>query len=83
MLRFSLHGLKPGSSVRAVVNAGTCRRPGASFLGAGGAQSGSTARAAWRANVRLAWSTAADGSHVVRVIVDGRAVACGAIPGMS
>jgi hypothetical protein len=86
--RFALTGLRPGVLVRAVVQAGTCERPSASFAAAGTARATADGKARSSARVAIAgrpvsWSTISDGGHVVSVITEGRAVACGPIPGMS
>jgi hypothetical protein len=84
LARFSLHDLRPGSRVRAVMNAGTCRRPGASVVAAGTARVGADGRARWSAKVPVAWSIVGDGGHVFRVVgANGKTLACGVVPGMS
>ena len=74
--------------VRAVLNAGTCHTRSASFASAGSARSDGAGRARWTApilfhNSPLDWDTIADGDHVLVLIINGKAAACGAIPGMS
>jgi hypothetical protein len=86
--RFALTGIRPGVLVRAVVLAGTCKRPSASFAAAGAARATADGRARWSARVAIAgspvsWTTIADGNQVVTVISGGRTAACAAIPGMS
>jgi hypothetical protein len=84
LARFSLHDLTPGSRVRAVMNAGTCRQPGASVVAAGSARAGAAGRARWSATVPVAWRIVGDGAHVFRVVgANGKTLACGVVPGMS
>jgi Cu/Zn superoxide dismutase len=84
LARFSLHGLPAGTRARAVLNAGTCKRPSASFAGAGSARVDPRGRAVWKAKVPVAWSIVADGGHVFRVVgANGKPLACGVVPGMS
>jgi hypothetical protein len=85
---FALRGLKPNTPVRALMQAGTCARTGASLASAGGAKAGASGTARWSANVLfraqpVAWRIVADGGHVFRIVAGGRAVACGVVPGMS
>ncbi|HEY7398193.1 MAG TPA: hypothetical protein VH538_07825 [Gaiellaceae bacterium] len=86
--RFALTGVRPGALVRAVVQAGSCKRPSASLAAAGAARATAAGKARWSARVSIAgrlvsWIAIADGDHVVTVISDGHAAACAAIPGMS
>ena len=85
---FDLRGLKPHAAVRAVMQAGNCKRHGASFASVGSARAGANGKAKWSARVKIAgdsvpWSTINDHGHVLSLIVNGRAVACAPVPGMS
>ena len=86
---FTVEGLKPGATVHAILQSGTCKRPSASVASVGSARIGADGRAAWGAFARfrrehVAWSTVSDGGHVIVLLVGGRGrVGCGAIPGMS
>jgi hypothetical protein len=84
---FVVRGLRPGAKVRAAMQAGTCRKPSASFATAGGASADAKGVARWSAAVLfrgqpVAWSTIADGAHHFS-IVGASALACGVVPGMS
>jgi Cu/Zn superoxide dismutase len=83
-----LRGLPAKARVQAVFQAGTCARPSASFAAAGSAVADAKGSVAWRGTVRfhgapVSWKTAADGGHLIAVVVGGKVVACGVIPGMS
>ena len=85
---FTLRGLPAGADARAVLQAGTCTHPSASFASVGSGHVAANGRAAWTSRIRfhgrpVAWSTVADGKHVLRILAGGRVVACGAIDGMS
>ncbi len=79
-------GLPPGASAQASVQAGTCATPGASaaMLPSLTADAGGRATASgfvlFRGAENVAFSTVADGGHVVSITSGGRVVACGAIP---
>jgi hypothetical protein len=84
---FAVRGLRPGAKVRAVMRAGTCAKPGASFAAAGGATANAKGVARWSAAVLfhwqpVAWSTIADGAHQFSIVGAGT-LACGVVPGMS
>jgi hypothetical protein len=83
-----VRGLGARASARALVHAGTCSRPSASFASAGSATAGAHGVARWTGSVRfraqpVAWTTIADGAHVLAIVSGQGVVACGAIPGMS
>jgi Cu/Zn superoxide dismutase len=85
---FKLRGLPANAAVRAVFQAGTCARPSASFAAAGSALADAKGVASWTGTIRfhgtpVSWKTAADGGHLIAVVVGGKVVACGVIPGMS
>lgn len=78
----------PHALVRAVLNAGTCRKRSTSFASAGSARSDGAGRARWNGPIlfhygQVDWDTIARGDHVLVLIIDGKTAACGAIPGMS
>jgi hypothetical protein len=81
----SLRGLAPRASIRALLDAGTCARPGASvapIVEARATRAGAlrvTGRAFFRSRP-VAYETVADGGHVIRIVAGGRTVACGAVP---
>ena len=84
---FTVRGLQPGAKVRAVMQAGTCAKPGASFATAGKATANASGVARWSADVLfhgmpVAWSTISDGAHHFSIVGVGR-LACGVVPGMS
>lgn len=84
---FVVRGLQPGTKVHAVMQAGTCAKPSASFATAGSATADANGVARWSAGVRfhgqpVGWSTIADGAHHFS-IVGARRLACGAVPGMN
>jgi hypothetical protein len=84
---FVVRGLEPGAKVRAVMHAGRCAKPGASFATAGTATADAKGVARWSAGVLfrgepVAWSTISDGAHHFS-IVGARRLACGVVPGMS
>ncbi|HEY6960854.1 MAG TPA: hypothetical protein VI408_03090 [Gaiellaceae bacterium] len=85
---FTVSGARPHAELRAILNAGTCRRRSASFAAAGSARADSRGHAAWATRLRfhggdVRWATVSDGAHVLVLIVNGKAAACAAIPGMS
>lgn len=85
---FTVSGTRPHAQLRAILSAGTCKRRSASFATAGARRGDSRGRAAWTSRVRfrgedVRWSSVSDGAHVLVLLVDGKAAACGAIPGMS
>jgi hypothetical protein len=85
---FKLRGLSANATVRAVFQAGTCARPSASFAAAGAAVADAKGLASWTGTIRfhsapVSWKTAADGGHLIAVVVGAKVVACGVIPGMS
>ena len=78
----------PHARVRAVLNAGTCFKRSASFADAGSARNNGDGRAHWTARILfhngpVGWDTVADGGHILVLIINGKAAACGSIPGMS
>jgi LPXTG-motif cell wall-anchored protein len=79
-------GLPPGASAQGSLHAGTCAAPGASAALLPGLTADATGRAAasgfalFRGAESVAFSTVADGDHIVSVAAGGRVVACGAIP---
>ncbi len=78
--------LEPGATVRAVINAGTCKDSGASPLALpdleadeeGHAEAGG--RLLFRGQEDVALDTLADGEHVVRLVGDEGDLACGIVP---
>jgi hypothetical protein len=84
----SLSGLRRGTAVRVLLQSGTCRRHGASFAvlvsGRAGATGAFRATGAARFHGQpVGYGIVADGAHVITVVVAGRLVACGVIPGSS
>jgi hypothetical protein len=84
----ALRGLAANGSVRALLHAGTCRRPSASFASIGSASANAGGVARWSSTIRfrmepVSWTTVADGAHVVAIVSGAKVVACGVIPGMS
>lgn len=84
----TLRGLKPGTAVRALLLAGTCSRPGASFAEIATGKATPKGRFATTGSVRyrgepVSIVTSADGDHMVMIVAGGKQVACGMIPGMS
>jgi hypothetical protein len=84
---FVVRGLEPGAKVRAVMQAGKCSKPSASFATAGSATADANGVARWSASVLfrgepVTWSTISDGAHHFNV-VGARRLACGVVPGMS
>jgi hypothetical protein len=85
-VRIAIRGLEPRGSVRAIVRAGTCARPSASFASAGAGKAANDGTAHLKAAVLfhgsqpVAWSTVAGGNHTIALIAEGRMAACGAIP---
>ncbi|HZQ88544.1 MAG TPA: hypothetical protein VFA42_00900 [Gaiellaceae bacterium] len=78
----------PHARVRAVLNAGTCRKRSASLAAAGSARSDGAGRAHWTArilvrNSAVDWNAVADGGHILVLVINGKAAACGSIPGTS
>jgi hypothetical protein len=65
-----LTGVPAGAAVRVLLQAGTCRRHGAS------------AAALRNGKIPVPISIVADGSHVFTVVVNGKEAACAAIPGL-
>jgi hypothetical protein len=85
---FTVRGLGPNAKVRAVMNAGNCKQPGASAASVGSAKADARGLAKWSAsvlyrNAPVAWVSIADGAHLFQIVAGGRVVACGVIPGMS
>ena len=85
---WTVTGARPHARLRAILNAGSCARHSASFATAGARGADDRGRARWVSRLRfhgadVSWSSVSDGSHVLVLIVDGKAAACGAIPGMS
>jgi hypothetical protein len=79
--------VKARAHVRAILLAGTCKMPSASFADAGGARADARGHANWTARLRfhrsdVAWATVSDGKHLLVLLVDGKAAACGVIPRM-
>jgi hypothetical protein len=84
---FVVRGLQSGAKVRAVMQAGKCSKPSASFATAGSATADAKGVARWSASVLfrgqpVAWSTISDGAHHFTIVGAGR-LACGVVPGMS
>jgi hypothetical protein len=83
-----VHGLKLGTRVRAILRAGTCHAPSASFASIASGTVGSNATALLHGTVRsrgtdpVAFDTVADGSHTISVLTDAGVIACGRVPGM-
>jgi LysM repeat protein len=80
-------GLPAGASAQSSLHAGTCAQPGASAAALPnltadrpGGRASANAMVLFRGSENVAFSTVADGSHIVRITADGRVVACGAIP---
>jgi hypothetical protein len=85
---FRIRGLAPNAKVRAIMQAGDCKKNGASFATAGSATAHANGFAKWSARVlfrteQVSWDVIADGDHVFQIVAGPRAVACGRIPGMS
>jgi hypothetical protein len=75
------------ANVRAVMQAGNCKKHGASFATVGSARANANGVARWSASVLfrtepVAWDVIADGAHVFRIVGGARALACGVVPGM-
>ena len=81
-----VNGLPPGASAQSSLHAGTCATPGASAAMLPSLTADATGRATasgfvlFRGAENVAFTTVADGGHVVSVTSGGRVVACGAIP---
>jgi hypothetical protein len=79
-------GLPPGASAQGSLHAGTCAAPSASAAALPGLTADGTGRASasgpvlFRGTENVAFSTVADGDHIVSIAAAGRVVACGAIP---
>lgn len=79
-------GLEHETEYRAAVNAGTCGRPGASFLALREIEADEHGRARvsgellFRGRDKVELAELADGEHVVRVYGDDGNVACGVVP---
>jgi hypothetical protein len=87
-VRFRVRGLAPNARVRAFMQAGNCKKHGASFATAGSATADANGVATWSASVLfrtedVPWDVVADGAHIFRIVGGGRTVACGVVPGMS
>jgi hypothetical protein len=87
-VRFKVRGLAPNATVRALMQAGTCKKYGASFATAGAATANANGVASWSAKVLfrtepVSWDVIADGAHIFRIVGGGRTLACGVVPGMS
>jgi hypothetical protein len=83
-----LRGLTPGSSVRALLHAGTCAHFGAIFAGITTATANATGLIHARGRIlflemSVDYGAIADGAHVITIVSGSRVVACGVIPGMS
>ena len=79
-------GLPPGATAQGSLHAGTCATPSASAAALPGLTADATGRATaggfvlFRGAENVAFSTVADGDHVINIASGGRVVACGAIP---
>jgi LysM repeat protein len=79
-------GLPPNATAQSSLHAGTCAQPGASAAALPNltADSSGNANASgmvlFRGSENVAFSTVADGSHIIRITSGDRVVACGAIP---
>ena len=83
----TLYGLAPKSAVRALLNAGTCAKPSASFtliVSAKATAAGGVSSAAQLAlgGKQVSFFDVADGEHVIRITAGSQVVACGAVPAM-
>jgi hypothetical protein len=85
-VRIAIRGLEPRGSVRAIVRAGSCARPSASFASVGAGKVANDGTAHLRAAVLfhgtqpVAWSVVTGGDHTIALVAEGRMAACGAIP---
>lgn len=84
----ALRGLEAGAKVRALLLAGTCRKPSASFAEIAAGKATAAGRYAVTGSVRyrgepVGITTTMDGGHLVMIVAGGKQVACGVIPGMS
>jgi hypothetical protein len=84
----AIRGLAANGTVRALLHAGTCRRPSASFASIGSASANAGGVARWGSAIRfrtdpVSWTSVADGAHVVAIVSGAKVVACGVIPGMN
>lgn len=83
----TLYGLAPKTTVRALLHAGTCARPSASFTAIASARATAmgTANATGTAlfhGAPVSFIGVADGEHIVTVVAGSRVAACGVIPAM-
>jgi nucleoid-associated protein YgaU len=81
-------GLPPGAHAQSTLHAGTCAMPSASFtdlptLAAGPDGRATAAGPVLFRDAGMPLATLADGHHVIMIQLDGRVVACGAIPGLA
>jgi len=88
LVLLDVHGLASGSSVRALLHAGTCAHFGASFAAIVTATANAKGAVHTRGRVLfhglpVDYSAIADGGHVITVVSGSCVVACGVIPGMS
>ena len=81
-----LSGLMPKASARAILQAGTCTKSGASFAlvarlrADASGKANATGAVLFHGSVEVPLRTIADGAHVIRVLAGDRVLACGTIP---
>ena len=81
---FDVSHVPPHAKLRAVLNAGSCAHPSASFADAGEATSSSAGRATWTSRITfrsmpVLWRDISGRGHVLILLVNGKAEACGSI----